>query len=324
MSRLLNDRTKHKGSEFYCNHCLHAFIRQDLLDDHVQYCQPHGPQRISMPSEGDKWLQFKHLAHQLRVPFVIYADFECYTEPIEACQPNTAATQDYQHHTPSGFCYYIVSDHPEHTFDPVVYRGPDVVDTFLTELQKEEKRLNDILSNPTPITMTPTNKLDFDSATECHISSEDLGADKVRDHCHLTGTYRGAAHSECKLQYRITRGTKFGIPSFFIPVVFHNLLGYDSRLIIPALGRHSGDINCIPNNMDQLRFIDSFQFMSMSLNKLVTNLPSDRFTHLDGTTHRPHQPTQTEGRISIRLRGFPSTTGRGTPTAQVGLLQSID
>ena len=81
MSRLLNDRTKHKGSELYCNYCLHAFRRQDLLDDHVPYCQPHGPQRISMPNEDNKCLKFNHLGHQLRVPFVIYVDFECYTEP---------------------------------------------------------------------------------------------------------------------------------------------------------------------------------------------------------------------------------------------------
>ena len=259
MSRLLNDRTKHKGSEFDCNYCLIAFRRQDLLDDHVQYCQPHGPQRTSMPSKDDKWLQFKHLAHQLRVPIVLYADFECCTEPIEACQP-TAARLSASH---PGFCYHIVSDHPEHTFDPVVYRRPNVVDTS-------------------------TDKLDFDSATECHICSEDLGADKVRDHCHLTGTYRGADHSECNLQYRFTRATKFGVPSFFIPVVFHNMRGYDSHIIIPA-GRHSGDIRCIQKNMEQymsffmgqLRFIDSLQFMSMSLEKLVTNLPSDGFTHLE-------------------------------------------
>ena len=294
MSRLLNDRTQHNGEEFYCNYCLHAFRRQDLLDDHSPYCRPHGPQRISMPKEDNKWLKFKHLAHQLRDPFVIYADFECYTEPINSCQPTDASTQDYQHHTPSGFCYYIVSDQTEYTFNPVVYRGPDVVDTFLTELQIEEKRINDILSNPTPITMTKADVAACSTATECHICREELGADKVRNHCHLTGLYRGAAHSECNLQYRFLRGTKFGVPSFFIPVMFHNLRGYDSHLIIPALGRHRGNIRCIPNNMEkymsfsmgQLRFIDSFQFMSISLEKLVANLPDDGFVHVERhTTH---------------------------------------
>ena len=294
MSRLLNDRTKYNGHEFYCNYCLHAFMRQDLLDDHSPYCRPHGPQRISMPNEDNKWLKFKHLAHQLRVPFVIYADFECYTEPINSCQPTDASTQDYQHHTPSGFCYYIVSDLPDYTFNPVVYRGPDRVDTFLTELQKEEKRINDILSYLTLITMAKADVAAFSTATECHICRGELGAGKVRDHCHLTGLYRGVAHSECNLQYRFVRGPKFGVPSFFIPIVFHNLRGYDSHLIIPTLGRHRGDIRCIPNNMEkymsfsmgQLRFIDSFQFMSMSLEKLVANLPDDGIVHVERhTTH---------------------------------------
>ena len=163
MTRLLNDRTKHNGQEFYCNF---TFRRQDLLDDHSPRCRPHGPQRSSMPNEDNKWLKFKHLAHQLRVAFVIYADFECYTEPIDACQPTEAATQDYQHHTPSGFCYYIVSDHPEYTYvQPVVYRGPDVVDTFLSELQKEEKHINDILSHPAPIMMTKADVAAFSTAT---------------------------------------------------------------------------------------------------------------------------------------------------------------
>ena len=130
MSRLLNDRTKHNGEDFHCNYCLHAFMRQDMLGDHVQYCQSHGPQRIIVPSEDDKWLQLKHLAHQLRVSAVIYAGFECYTEPIEVCQPAAAASQDNQHHTPSGFFYYIVSVHPEHTFDPESTVDPMLLTRF--------------------------------------------------------------------------------------------------------------------------------------------------------------------------------------------------
>ena len=54
-----------------------------------------------------------------------------------------------------------MSDHPDYTFAPVVYRGPDVVDTFVTELQKEEKRISDILSYPTPITMTKADVAAF-------------------------------------------------------------------------------------------------------------------------------------------------------------------
>ena len=120
---------------------------------------------------------------------------------------------------------------------------------------------------------------------------------KVRDHCHITGKYRGAAHDKCNLKYQITDK---------IPVIFHNLRGYDSHFIMQEIGeiikKHTYkeigkdgkekvkqmNINVIPNNMEKylaimlgnhLIFIDSFQFMSSSLDKLVSNLPKESFKY---------------------------------------------
>ena len=114
---------------------------------------------------------------------------------------------------------------------------------------------------------------------------------KVRDHCHYTGCYRGPTHSFCNLMYRIP---------FYIPVVFHNLSGYDVHLFIRELGKHSNDMGVITKNKEdyisfsikvsvdkyidkngeekdkliELRFIDSFKFMSSSLDSLTKNLVS--------------------------------------------------
>jgi hypothetical protein len=87
------------------------------------------------------------------------------------------------------------------------------------------------------------NKL-FDKATHCHICSKEFDCvyEKVRDHCHLSGKFRGAAHNQCNLRYRI--------PKFF-PIVFHNLSGYDSHLFIKNLGATVGPISCIPNNEEK-------------------------------------------------------------------------
>ena len=85
--------------------------------------------------------------------------------------------------------------------------------------------------------MTMHDKLVYDNSTLCHICNEELGEDKVRDHCHLFGKFRGAA--VCNLKYKV--------PKFF-PVVFHNLSGYDSHLFIETLGYSEWDISCIPNN----------------------------------------------------------------------------
>ena len=65
---------------------------------------------------------------------------------------------------------------------------------------------------------------------------------KVRDHCHLTGKFRGAAHNKCNLKFRLPK---------FYPVIFHNLSGYDSHLFIKNLGKSEGKIDCIPNNEEK-------------------------------------------------------------------------
>ena len=83
------------------------------------------------------------------------------------------------------------------------------------------------------------DKLVYDNSTLWRIYNEELGKDRVRDHCHLTDKFRGAAHEACNLKYRV--------PEFF-PVVFHNLSGYGSHLFIKTLGNSEGDISCIPNN----------------------------------------------------------------------------
>ena len=87
--------------------------------------------------------------------------------------------------------------------------------------------------------MTMHDQLVYDNSILCHICNEEICEDRVRDHCHLSGKFRGAAHEVCNLKYKI--------PKFF-SVVFHNLSGYDSHLFIKALGNSEGYISCITNN----------------------------------------------------------------------------
>ena len=95
--------------------------------------------------------------------------------------------------------------------------------------------------------------------------------DSVRDHDHMTGKYRGAAHNECNFKLKLNPKT---MP---IPVIFHNLKGYDGHLLMQAMARVQGEIKCIPTNTEKyisfslgnLRFIDSVNFLLSSLDKLV-------------------------------------------------------
>ena len=123
--------------------------------------------------------------------------------------------------------------------------------------------------------LTPSEEQQFQRATHCHICTEELGADRVRDRCHLTGSFRGAAHNSCKLNFQFTGR---------IPVIFHNLRGYDPHLIMQGPEKFKNKpLNCIPNNTEKyisfsighLDFIDSYQFMNASLEKLVCNLSQE-------------------------------------------------
>ena len=68
----------------------------------------------------------------MRVPFVIYADYEDITEKIDSCTPisEKSYTEKYQKHTPSGFCYYVKCENGENDKEPVVYRGEDCEQKF--------------------------------------------------------------------------------------------------------------------------------------------------------------------------------------------------
>jgi len=87
--------------------------------------------------------------------------------------------------------------------------------------------------------ITASEQESFELAEICYICEEKLNNDRVRDHCHLTGNYRGAAHNECNLNYKVPK---------FYPVFIHNLSGYDAHLFVKNL---SGKISCIPNTEEK-------------------------------------------------------------------------
>ena len=109
-------------------------------------------------------------------------------------------------------------------------RGEDAADMFVRKLQLEAKQLFDeFIATQKLMLLTATESQSFTNATICHIYTKPLEDDKVRDHCHITGNYRGAAHNACHLLYRISK------TGWKLPVVIHNLKGYDGHLIVKAL-----------------------------------------------------------------------------------------
>ena len=191
-STLLGDRTKNCSQSFYCFRCFHGFTRQDLLDDHLLYCQKHGIQKIVMPDEKKMWLTFKSYQRQMKVPFAIYYDFECFTTKIDSCENSSgkSSTTKYQQHQHCSYGYKVVCEEPKYSKPIKIYRGPDVIDNFIDALLKEEERITEILSNIKPMNLSPAEERAFREADVCHIFQKLLGTDRVRDHCHLTGEFK--------------------------------------------------------------------------------------------------------------------------------------
>ncbi|XP_060580207.1 uncharacterized protein LOC132736990 [Ruditapes philippinarum] len=150
----------------------------------------------------------------------------------------------------------------------------------MCSILKEEEYCMDTLKAyfNKPLKMTKEDEALFKKQTSCNICGKEYEKDdiRVRDHCHITGKFRGSAHSECNINFILTRK---------IPVIFHNLRGYDSHFIMQQIGKFEKKIDVIPNNMEKymafmisnLIFIDSFQFMSQSLDNLVKNIPEFKF-----------------------------------------------
>ena len=139
-------------------------------------------------------------------------------------------------------------------YKPIVYTKKSEDDDISEKFIKHLKIITHAIYRkyylkPKPLKLTPEEEKDFKSAKVCHICEQEFGVYektgeifKVRDHCHFTGKYRGAAHNQCNLKCR---------KPLILPVVFHNLQGYDSHLFIKQLAKVSGELSCIPSSEEK-------------------------------------------------------------------------
>ena len=207
-----------------CKKCLSHFIKEDLFEKHLFYCE-NETAAVIMPRKNTV-LNFKKYFKKLPIPFVIYAGFECFTIPINSCQPNPnkSYTQGYQKHEPSGYCLYLKGlGGINVNYKPIVYTKKTEDEDISKKFIKHVRQLTHMIyrryyTNPKPLKLTSQGQKDFQTATICHICEQDLKIDeetghvfKVRDHCHFTGEYRFAAHSDCNLKCKKTSNSSSDI-----------------------------------------------------------------------------------------------------------------
>ena len=327
LNRLVSSQLSKSGhGKDICLRCLNAFGRltkkerqedpekKSLLEKHMEICS--GQKHAAYPKPGDT-VQFKNYERLHDVPLSVYADFESFVKPLETEEkdPTQSYTTQYQSHVPSGFCYTIKcmdeTVYPTKTvLRTVSYEGEDMGKLFVETLSEDFKPIYEILKNPKPMIISKFEEDQHEKTKNCYACGDVFGTvrinertkkeekvTKCRDHCHITGKYRGAACDKCNLRMRVPK---------FVPVLFHNLEGYDAHLFVKSLGLEKGDISCIPKTDEkyisfskdipmetilsedgktkiiclEMRFLDSIKFMSKSLDALVKTLGKDDFKTL--------------------------------------------
>ena len=317
-NRLCSAENKHNGETFFCLRCITPHWTKQTLEDHLIHCKgvDAPPCHAVFPKLNEDGspptIQFERYQNMMKAPYVIYADTESIIKPTTTPTTDTNTVQTSEH-VPCSFAYTVVRSDGK-VVSEQLYRGEDAIDVFFEKLEGELEDIRADLKDIKEIDMKQDDRDRHNAADTCWICGDEFkdyhpgdtgGLWKVRDHDHITGQYRGAAHSKCNQQLRIS---PYHTP---VPILFHNLKNYDGHHLVSAIGRtevketvctdkngqpltykdkkgvekkvtvRDGEITAIVQNMEkmisfswgQFRFIDSYAFLSSSLDKLVQNTP---------------------------------------------------
>ena len=154
--------------------CINRFASETSLEDHEHYCKYRKPQRVVV---CNNILEFNHYNRSMRVPFVIYADFESSIIPMAQCtnNPDQSYTVKQQKHIPNSFSYYIKCfDDNLYCKPPVTYIAEsdddDVALKFIIAIEQEVRQLYDqIKKNLKPMIFTKADEKLYKNCNICHI-----------------------------------------------------------------------------------------------------------------------------------------------------------
>ena len=258
--------------------CLQNFNTKEILNNHrKRYLLINGCQAVNYESGI---IKFTNYNKQIPILFKIYADTECFLKRTKIKEGEH--TIKYQEHQPNSIGAKLVCIDDRFTLPSIIFKGKDCINKFIRwvlDKQKWTKQITKKYFNKRLI-MTNEDEEIYNNSQICWICKEELNTDKVRDHCHVTGKFRGAAHNKCNLKLRIPRK---------LPIIFHNLQEYDGHIIFKELNSFDVDISVIPKGIDKymsiivnrhITFIDSLQFYNDSLDTLASNLGDNDFEHL--------------------------------------------
>ena len=152
----------------------------------------------------------------------------------------------YQDHVPCSFAYKLICVDDEFTKPIVVFRGENAAYQFIEAILKEFEYCKKVTKKHfnKNLIMSEKEEEQFQSSYICWIYAKfiDHNDEKIRDHSHATGKFRGAAHWSCNINLQLSKK---------VPVIFHNSRGYDSHLIFNELNKLDVKIEVIPNRFEK-------------------------------------------------------------------------
>ena len=194
LSRLLREKTSNHHEDFYCLNCNHSYSTKIGLKRHGEKCNKHNDCHVEMPKEYEKALKYNHGEKSLKAPFVIYFDNEVFLLKINSCFFDSTKNKN-------GY-----------------FRGEDCIKRLCEKFIELALEIINYEENE----MIPLIDEDikfYEEQKNCHICKEGICDDendknKVRDHCHYTEKFRGAAHSIFNIRYKVPKE---------IPIIAHML-----------------------------------------------------------------------------------------------------
>ena len=194
--RFMFHKTKNKNKNWFCRSCLQFFSSESVLIKHKENCLSiSGKQSVKL-EKGI--IEFENYFKQIPVPFKIYADFECNLKSVESYEGSYS--KKYQDHIPCSFAYKLVCVDDKFTKPIVVFRGENAAYEFIKAILKEFEYCKKVMKKHFNKNLIMSEEEEqFQSSNTCWICEKLIDDDdeKVRDHCHITGKFRGAAHWSC-------------------------------------------------------------------------------------------------------------------------------
>ena len=205
MSALFREITGDNHGDFYCLNFFQSYTTENKLKKHKKVCQNHDYCYVEMLEENKTILKYNQGEKSMKAPFTIYADLECLLEKMNTCHnnPEKSSTIKTNKHTPSGYSFFTHCsfDTAKNRLD--YYRGKNCIKNFYLDLREHATKIINYEKREL-ISLTKKEEKKHNKQNVCYVCKNSFSNDdsnkiyhKVRDHCHYTGKYRGAAHDIC-------------------------------------------------------------------------------------------------------------------------------